>query len=294
MKYKEGIGSRLFDVFNYLLMILLIIIMLYPFLNVLAVSMSDPQSIAMGKVSWFPRGFNIEGYQLILSSRQTWIAYWNTIVYAFIGTTISLICTSLMAYPLSINNFVAKKFITIYLAITMFFSGGLIPTYLLIRDLGMINTLWVMVIPGAISAWNVIVYRTFFKGISPELRESAYLDGANDITILFKIILPLSKALLATFALFSIVGHWNTWFAALIYLSDENRFPIQMILRRILFIAGPSETHEMAATMISARLVHPRNIQMAVIIVTVAPILCVYPFLQKHFVKGVMIGSIKG
>lgn len=294
MKYKQSISSKVFDFFNYLFMVIIIIIMLYPFLHVVAISLSDPKMITRGEVSWYPRGFNIEGYKLILSSSQLWVAYKNTIIYAGLGTFFTLFFTSLMAYPLSIKDFVGRKFLTIYLTITMFFSGGMIPTYLLIRKLNMINTIWVMVIPGCVSAYNVIVFRTFFQGISSELRESAYLDGANDIVILFVIILPLSKALLATFGLFSIVGHWNSWFSALIYLNEESKYPIQMILRKILFVSTASEASDMAAMRIAQKAVHSKNIQMATIIVTIAPILCIYPFIQKHFAKGVMIGSLKG
>jgi len=292
--YKESLSSRIFDVFNTLFMIFIIVIMLYPFLHVIALSLSETSEIMKGNVNIIPRGFNVEGYKLILTSPQLWIAYKNTIIYAVLGTFITLLFTSLMAYPLAINDFVAKKFITVYLTITMFFSGGLIPTFLLIRNLGLINTIWVMVLPGCVSAYNVVVFRTFFQGISPELRESAYLDGANDFIILFAIILPLSKALLATFGLFSMVGHWNSWFDALIYLNEEKKYPIQMILRKILFVSNASAANDAAQVMIESRLVHPKNIQMAVIVVTIAPIMCVYPFLQKYFVQGVMIGSIKG
>ena len=275
-------------------MVLMTLIMLYPFLHVISLSLSDPKLITRGLVSWYPQGINAEGYKLILGSSQLWVGYKNTIIYAGLGTFFTLFFTSLMAYPLAIRDFVGRKFITIYLTITMFFGGGMIPTYLLIRNLKMINTIWVMVIPGCISAWNVIIFRSFFQGISGELRESAYLDGANDITILFRIILPLSKALLATFGLFSIVGHWNSWFSALIYLNEESMYPVQMVLRRILFISNASETSDLAAMRIAQKQVHSKNIQMAAIVVTITPILCIYPFIQKHFTKGVLMGSLKG
>ncbi len=294
MLYKRNLGSWIFDILNYLFMFLVIAVMLYPFLYVIALSLSDPTEIYAGKVSIFPRGWNTEGYTLILTSPQLWIAYKNTIIYAALSTVFTLFFTSLMAYPLSIRDFVAKKFITIFLAITMFFGGGMIPTYLLMRNIGILNTVWVMVIPSCVSAFNVIIFRTFFQGMSSELRESAHLDGANDIIILFKIYLPLSKALLATFALFTIVGQWNSYFQALIYLNEESKYPIQMILRKILFISNANQANEMAETMIQQKIVHPKNIQMAVIVVTIVPILCVYPFLQKYFAKGVMIGSLKG
>jgi putative aldouronate transport system permease protein len=294
MFYKRSLGSKVFDFINTIIMLLIIIVMIYPFLYVLSVSLSAPNYIVEGKVSWFPRGFNLQGYKLILSNSQIWLAYRNTILYALVGTVITLILTSMTAYPLSISDFVLKKQFTIFLSITMFFSGGLVPTYLLIKNLHLINTFWVMVIPGCISAYNIFIYRTFFQGMPAELRESAYLDGANDIVILFKIILPLSKALLATFGLFSIVGHWNSWFNALLYLNSEKKYPIQMILRQILFVIGADSYNDAAAQMLQSKMLNPKNIQMSVVILTCAPILCIYPFIQKYFVKGVMIGAIKG
>lgn len=294
MFYKRSLSSKIFDTLNTIFMILIVIVMIYPFLYVLSLSLSSPQNIVKGNVSWFPRGFNIQGYKLILSNSQIWLAYKNTVLYAVIGTFLTLLFTSMTAYPLSISNFVIKKPFTIFLSITMFFSGGLIPTYLLIRNLHMINTFWVMVLPGCISAYNIFIYRTFFQGIPAELRESAYLDGANDFTILFKIVLPLSKALLATFGLFSIVGHWNAWFNALLYLNSEKKYPIQMVLRQVLFVTGADAYNDNAAQMLQSQSINPKNLQMAVVILTCAPILCIYPFIQKHFVKGVMIGAIKG
>jgi putative aldouronate transport system permease protein len=178
----------------------------------------------------------------------------------------------------------------------MFFSGGLIPTYLLIRSLGLLNTFWVMVLPTAVAAYTTFVFRAFFMNIPAELRESAFMDGANDIRILFSIYLPLSKPLLATFGLFTAVSHWNRWFEALIYLRSPERFPLQMILRRYIIAGSVSEGFEQSAaqTMIMQGLIHPENLKMAVIVVTMVPILCVYPFIQKYFAKGVMIGAIKG
>ncbi|WP_314589241.1 carbohydrate ABC transporter permease [Paenibacillus terrigena] len=294
MGYKNSLGSRLFDVFNYGLMLLLIIITVYPLLHVISISLSHADFIALGQVSFFPKGFNIKGYQIIFEKRLLYTSYANTIMYATVGTLLTLLLTSLMAYPLTVSKFRIKKPITIFLAVTMFFSGGLIPTYLLMKELHLLNTFWVMVLPGCISAYNVIIFRTFFQNIPSELRESAYMDGANDLTVLFRIYLPLSKALLATFALFTIVGHWNEWFSALIYLRDENRYPLQMFLRSIIFTQQGYGSSEQATEMIQNRQINPKNIQMAAVVITMAPILCIYPFVQKYFVKGVMVGSIKG
>ncbi|MFD0960924.1 carbohydrate ABC transporter permease [Paenibacillus chungangensis] len=292
--YKQSLGSKLFDTGNYIFLIGLCIAMLYPLMNTVALSLSNPEMIIQGKVSWFPRGFNLEGYKYILSDHKLLKAFGNTVLYALTGTFIMLLLTSLLAYPLSIPDFVIRKFITIFITITMFFGGGLIPTYLLIRNLHMLNTFWVMVIPGAVSAFNVILFRTFFKTIPIELWESAYMDGANDIRILFQIYLPLSKALLATFGLFGIVGTWNGWFEALIYLNDEGKYPIQMILRNMISETDSSSMNAQTFQLIASMKLHGKNIKMAAVIVTIIPILFIYPFLQKHFVTGMMIGSVKG
>lgn len=292
--YRQGFGSAIFDLFNYVFLIALCIVMLYPLVNTLAVSLSNPEMIVQGKVSWIPRGLNLEGYKYIFSEKKLITAFGNTVVYALLGTFIMLLLTSLMAYPLSVSDFVLRKFITIFLTITMFFGGGLIPTYLLIRKLHMIDTLWVMVIPGAVSAFNVILFRTFFKNIPKELGESAYMDGANDFRILFQIYLPLSKPLLATFALFGIVGAWNGWFDALIYLNNESKYPIQMILRKMIAETDNSSMNAQTFKLLSDMKIHGKNIKMATVIVSILPILFLYPFMQKHFTTGVMIGSIKG
>lgn len=292
--YKQGISSKIFDFSNYIFLIGLCIIMLYPLLNTFAISLSNPEMIIQGKVSWIPRGFNLEGYKYILSESKLLTAFWNTVVYAGIGTFVMLLLTSMIAYPLTLQNFVLRKFTIIFLTITMFFGGGLIPTYLLIRKLHMLDTLWVMVIPGAISAFNVILFRTFFKTIPKDLGESAYMDGASDFRILFQIYLPISKALLATFALFGIVGAWNGWFEALIYLNNEDRYPIQMILRQMVLEADSSTMNAQTFKLMTDMKIHSKNIKMAMVMVTIIPMLLLYPFLQKHFATGMMIGSIKG
>lgn len=251
----------------------------------------------LGNVSFFPRGINFNAYSLVLKDNLVWSAYKNTVLYAAGSVITMLSCTALLAYPLSIAEFKAKKLITVYLTITMFFSGGLIPTYLWIRQLGLIGTYWVMILPGCVSAYNVFVFRTFFQGLSKELRESAYIDGANDVVLLVRIVLPLSKALFATFTLFSIVGTWNSWFNALIYLKDERSYPLQLILRRYLFnpLEGIDGTvpQEMQMMLQSLK-INPKSVRMAVVVVAMLPITFLYPFLQKYFVTGVTLGSIKG
>lgn len=299
MKYKQSIGSKAFDIINCLLMIFFMIIILYPFLNIIAVSFSDASHIGIGDITIWPKGFTLASYAFVFKDPFVYRGYFNSIVYAIGTTAIMLVCTSLMAYPLSISGFIGKKFITIFLTITMFFGGGLIPTYLLMRNLHLLNTVWVMIIPGCVGAFNVFLFRTFFQSIPNELRESALLDGANDIVILFKIILPLSKALIATFALFGIVGSWNSWFNGLIYLQDQNKYPLQLILRNYLYVLDASSISQRAGVTTSSnpllsRQLDPQGIRMGMVVVTMFPIMMIYPFFQKYFVKGIMIGAIKG
>lgn len=294
IKRQSTVGEKIFDVCNYTFMILLMIIMIYPMMNVIAISLSTKDYVIQGLVTWLPKGFNTESYQLLVQDITLWRSYLNTIAYAGSNVIINIILTAMVSYTLSIKQFVGRKYITIFIAITMFFSGGMIPTYINIKNLHLIDTFWVMVIPGSVSAFNVIVFRTFFEGIGSELRESAIVDGANDLLILRKIYLPLSKALIATFSLFIIVGTWNSWFSALIYLNDEMKHPLQLYLRKVLFVvngAGASED-EMLNEMLGE--MNPRTIQMATVVIVMFPIVVLYPFLQKHFAKGVMVGSIKG
>lgn len=294
--YGKSLGSKLFDAVNVVFMLLIVVVMVYPLLHVLSLSLSSTSEIDLGRVSFFPRGWNLEGYKFVIANSQFWNAYLHTILYVAIGTPISLFVTSLIAYPLAIKGFIFHKPLMIYLAITMFFSGGLIPTYLVVKSLGLINTVWAVTLPGVISAFNVIVYRTFFQSIPVELRESAFMDGANDLVILFRIYLPLSKPLLATFGLFSIVGIWNDWFGPMIYLNNINMDPVATYLQQILVQGNVSGlgAGNAAATAISNLLVSPVTIQMAVVVVAMIPVLVLYPFAQKYFTKGMLIGAIKG
>lgn len=292
IKYKQSFLSILFDVSNLLFMILLGIIFLYPVLNVLALSLSDESIVGFQKVGIIPRGFSLNSFANLLSQENIVRYYINTIMYAISGTFVMLLLTSLLAYTLTIETFSGKKIITILLTITYFFSGGLIPYYLLISKLGIINTIWAMILPGSISAWNVIIFRTFFKEIPKSLRESAHIDGANDFIVLFRIIIPLSKALLATFAVFSIVSFWNDYFNALLFIRNQSKYPIQMLLRRLLINTDFQDIAKIKA--IAGNQVSARTLKAATVIITILPIMCVYPFFQKYFAKGFMIGSIKG
>ena len=281
-----------FDVVLVVIMVLLSAIFLYPLLNMLALSFSDSQELKSLPVYLWPKGFSLESYKALLGDSRTLLYYWNTVKYASVGTVIMLLTTSLMAYPLSIPALRGRRFVSVLLTITMFFGGGLIPYYVTIMQLGMINTFWVMVIPGAISAYNVIVFKTFFMSIPEALRESASLDGAGHVRILFQIVLPLSKAVLATFALFSIVGYWNDYMTALLYLRDDTKYPIQLLMRRLLVLMDYKDAST-AQMLKDFQKISTRTTKAAATIITVVPVLCVYPFMQKHFAKGALVGSVK-
>ena len=281
-----------FDVFLVILMILLSCAFLYPLLNMLALSISDAQTLKSSPIYLLPVGFSLESYKALLNDNRILLYYWNTIKYAAVGTVIMLLTTSLMAYPLSIPALRGRRLISILLTITMFFGGGLIPYYVTIMRLKLIDTFWVMVLPGAISAYNVIVFKTFFMSIPESLKESAFLDGAGHMRVLFSIVLPLSKAVLATFALFSIVGYWNDYLTALLYLRDDRKYPIQLLMRRLLVLMDYKDAST-AQLLKDFRSLSSRTTKAAATIITVVPILCIYPFMQKYFAKGVLVGSIK-
>lgn len=288
-------GSLCFDIANHIFLILFSLLMLYPMVNIVAISLSDKVPVDKGMVTWWPIGFNISGYQYMLNYDALIRSYGMTIAYAVGGTIITLCFTSLVAYPLAVPNFVLKKQITFFLSVTMFFAGGTVPTYIILQKMNLLNTYWVMVLPGCVSAYNTFVFRSFFQGIPSSLRESAHVDGAEEIMIWWKIILPLSLPLLATYFLFTMVGHWNSWYNALLYLQDEWRYPLQMILRRLVIEDDLTQVYKYDAAAFSGPTsMHTKNAQMAAVVIAMVPILMVYPFLQKHFAKGVMIGAIKG
>ena len=281
-----------FDWLNYTLIGLLTLAFVYPIIVTLSLSLSDG-SDPMLRVTLLPVNFNLQSYQFIFSDGTIFRYYWNSIFYATVSTFISLTLTAMMAFPFTLPNFRGKTFFNLYMIVTMFFGGGLIPYFVLVSSLGLVNSVWVMLIPGAVGPFTVIVFRTFFSKLPAELRESAYMDGAGHYRVLFRIILPCSKALLATFALFGMVGTWNNWFTPLLFLRDPELQPIQMMLRRMLILMEFRDAENMDLQMMLS-LVTGRTMRSAAVMVTIFPILCVYPFLQKHFAKGVMVGSLKG
>ena len=290
---KIHIGSRAFDVFLIAFMIIVSIIFLYPFLNVIATSLSSNRMITTGQVTFFPKEFHLDGYKALFKDENILGAYWNTIVIAVGTMIVSLVLNSLMAYVMMAPEFVLRKPLSIILLITMFFSGGTVPTYLLIQNLGMYDSWWSLILPNAVSAYNIFIYRSFYQGISPEIREAARIDGASEFQILTKIYVPLSKALYATFGLFSVVGAWNSYYEALLYIKDPAKQPIQMLLRKIVFTSGTANMSD-AQQMISNGNLNSLNVQYACVIATIGPILLVYPFIQKYFAQGVQVGAVKG
>lgn len=291
---KKSTSRILFEIVNIILMILLVVITLYPFLYVLAASFSDESAVLQGSISIIPSGFNLNAYKAVLNYPSIWTSYKNTILYTVVGTAINLVMTICGAYPLSRKDFYGKSVFTFFITFTMFFSGGLIPTFLVIQKLKLIDTFWVIVLPGAISTWNMIVMRTFFQGIPDSLEEAAIIDGCNDIQVLWNIVLPLSVPSLMTIGMFYAVGHWNSYFSALIYLKDASRYPLQLTLRQIVLQNQVNDLLAQSGVMEDTGRLMAETVKYATIIVSVIPILLVYPFIQKYFVKGVMVGSIKG
>lgn len=276
----------------YGVLLALMLVILFPMIYIVSISFSDTGAVSRGEVVLLPVEFNIDAYKYVFKDARFGRAYVNSIFYAAGSTVASVLLTGLMAYPLSVDSFSGRRPLTIVLMITMFFGGGMIPTYMVIKNLGLLDNPLVMMLPGAVSAYNVIIYRTFFQNIPAALREAAYIDGAGHFKIFWKVIVPLSKPLLATMSLFAIVGSWNSYFDALIYLNDSKMQPLSLYLRQLIVNMDMS-SQGMRDIMVQIN-VNPRTIRAATMIVAMLPIMCVYPFLQKYFASGVMIGSVKG
>jgi len=274
------------------ILLVVVVVTLYPFLHMLAVSLSSDVHVMKNTVSFWPKGFNLNMYKLVLGDSQIWVAYKNTLIYTVLGTLISLVVTSTGAYALSRSDMALRKSFTLLIVVTMFFSGGMIPTFLVVRSLDMVDTVWGMVLPGAVSTWNLILMRTFFSGIPKELEESGRIDGLNDIGIFIRIIVPLSKASFATIALFYAVGMWNNFIYPLLYLRSPDLFPLQVLLRNLV-LAGSASSGDVTSIG-GDNMVIEESLKYATIMVSTLPILIVYPFVQKYFVKGAMIGAVKG
>jgi len=293
-KLRETKTDRAFNIFNIVFLAIVALLVIYPLVFVLSASLSNPQYVLSGELWLWPKEFTLDAYEKVFKNEDIINGFVNTLKYTVFGTILNVIMTILAAYPLSRRDLKGRGFIMAFIVFTMFFSGGLIPTYLLIRDLGMLNTFWVMVIPNAVAVWNIIIMRTFFQSIPHELEESAMIDGAGNFKILWSIVLPLSFPVIAVMVLFYSVGHWNSYFQALIYLQDQDKFPLQLILRQILIQGQTDDMIKATSESFLAQQLSVEGLKYAVLIVANLPMLMLYPFLQRYFVKGVMIGSLKG
>lgn len=291
---KNWNSNRVFYVVNTIFLVLCFLIVALPIINVIASSFSTPGAVIRGKVSFWPIGFNFDAYKQILANKMLLTGYKNSIVYMTVGTCVNIVMTILAAYPLSVKDFVGRKVITSLFVFVMIFTAPLIPTYLNVKNLGLLDSMWALILPGAISVYNMIIARTYFQNSIPgEMLESARLDGCDDAGILVKMVLPLSKSIIAVLILYYAVYHWNSYFDAFIYLSTDSKFTLQVVLRNIM--SSVAALQEMVATAEqSMRAATIEVLKYAVIVVGSIPLIVLYPFIQKHFVKGVMIGSVKG
>ncbi|HIV27396.1 MAG TPA: carbohydrate ABC transporter permease [Candidatus Ornithocaccomicrobium faecavium] len=292
---RQSTGDRVFEIVNTALLALILLVILYPLWFVVIASVSDPAKVVAGDVLLWPAGVSFEAYRMVFRDSMIMTGYRNTLYYTLLGTAINLVMTVLAAYPLSRKDWVGRGFFMALVMFTMFFSGGTIPTYLLMNDLGLINTTWALVLPGAVSVYNAIVMRTFFINSIPlELQEAAQVDGCSNTRLLLRIVLPLSKPILAVMVLFYGVAHWNAFFGALIYITESDRYPLQLVLRSILIQNTASQDMLGEVDTLGNRVMLAETIKYALIIVSTLPMMVLYPFLQRFFEKGVMVGSVKG
>lgn len=298
----KGRGDKIFDAINYLLLFLLMLVFIYPLYFIIIASVSEPYAVATGNVFFIPEGFSLDAYKNVFQNEQIWTGYKNTIFYTVLGTLYNLVLMVPAAYTLSKKDLPGRKIIMTFFFITMYFGGGMIPSFLLRKSMGLINTPWVMIINSGVSCWNLIVTRQFFENSIPsDIYEAAEIDGASELKMFFRIALPLSGSILAVMTLFHAVGHWNSYYSALLYLNKQKYHPLQLVLRNILIsnqnalatIDTLSEDAD-ALAVAAQRAYIAEAMKYAVIFIASAPLLIAYPFVQKYFVKGVMTGSIKG
>ncbi|MDU7472436.1 MAG: carbohydrate ABC transporter permease [Paenibacillus macerans] len=291
-KQYKSTGEKVFDAFNYVFLSLFGLLAILPFIFVISGSFATDAEISKRAVFLIPRTFSLDAYKFIFSTDTIVRSIGVSIYVTLVGTIVNLFFTVTMAYPMARRNLMGRNLILNLVIFTMLFGGGMIPTYLVIRDLQLLDTLNSLILPGAISAFNLIIVKNFFQELPPELEDAAKIDGCNELGLLWRIVLPLSKPVLATFTLFYAVGHWNNFFSALLYINDPAKWPLQVMLRQIVMLSqAAGDINSMDPTFVQPP---EQSIKMAVIVVGTIPILCVYPFLQKHFAKGVLLGSIKG
>ncbi|WP_242985301.1 carbohydrate ABC transporter permease [Vallitalea okinawensis] len=296
---KRSNSDKIFDGVIFVILTIVLLIVAYPLYFIIISSFSDPAAVAGGNVTWRPIGFTLDGYEAVFKEENVMRGFLNSIIYTTVGVLINLGVTIPTSYALSREDFFGKKAVTIFYLITMFISGGLMPTYLVVQSLGMINTMWALVVPGALSVYNMIVARTFFKTNLPlELLESAKLDGCGNTKFFIHIALPLSGPIIAILVLFYGIGHWNSYFSGLLYIIDQEKFPLQLVLRNILINNALRQTQSILTEEALKEAERLRQVtelmKYSLIIVSSIPVMILYPFIQKHFVKGVMLGSVKG
>ena len=294
-RIRSSREDRAFSFVAYTLATLALVITLYPLIYCVSASFSDPMEVVRGNVLLLPKNATLMAYQAVAKNKSMFTGYVNTIVYTVIGTTLNLIMTIAAAYPLSKRDFRGRNAITILFTITMFFSGGMVPNFLLIRDLGLYDSILSLILPGCVSAWNLVIMRTYFQSAIPEeICESAYMDGCSNVTTLFRIVLPLSAPIIAVMVIFYGVGHWNSYFNALLYMKSREKYPLSLVLREILLQGMGQEKAGTEVIDSVADLLLFETLKYAVIIVSSVPMLLLYPALQRYFVKGAMVGSLKG
>ena len=293
MVRDKSVGGMIFDVFNHILLALVSLACIVPVLHTLFCSLSDPVLLARhsGVMLW-PQGFSLKGYELVAGNRSILSGYLNTILYVVVGTALSILLTSMGAFVCSRRQFRLRRPMMLMIVFTMYFSGGLIPLYLVVKGLGLLDTRMAMILPSAISAWNLILLNTAFSEVPVSLEESAKIDGANDFTVLFRIFIPVSRASIAVMLLLYAVGQWNSWFNAMIFLRSRDLYPLQLILKEIL-VQNDTSVMSTIANQSEMDIYRPL-VKYCTVIVSIVPIIIVYPFVQKHFVKGMMIGAVKG
>jgi putative aldouronate transport system permease protein len=294
---QDTVGDRIFTAINYVLLSMLLIVVAYPLIYITSASFSDALAVSQGRVWFFPVEPTLLGYEAIWKNKFLVSGILNSVFYTTVGTILNVILTILAAYPLSRTDLPGRYVITFLFFFTLLFNGGLIPTYLVVRDLGLLNTRWALILPTALGVWNVLIMRTYFQtNIPRELHEASQLDGCNDFSHLWRIVLPLSGPIIAVVALFYAIGHWNAYFNALIYLTDKSLWPLQLVLREILVQnqIDPGMLAGLDAKELARRQELRLLLKYSLIVVATVPLLLVYPFVQKHFVRGIMLGSVKG
>lgn len=290
---RKSLKDRIFDFCVICFLLAVAVVTLYPFLHITAVSFSSSQAVSQYKVSFYPIGFNLQAYKAVLDNPSIWTGYFNTILYTTVGTAINIMITTVTAYALSKKDLYAKRFFSAVFVFTMFFSGGMIPNYIVVKNLGLLDTMWAVILPPALSTYNMIIMRTYFEGFSEELEDAARIDGCSPLGVLWRIILPVSAPIMLTISLYYAVFHWNSYFHPMLYLQTKKKFPLQVFLQQIL-ISGETAFANASSSIDSSQLLVSEAVKYATIIVAVLPIIILYPFIQKYFTKGALTGSVKG